>query len=116
MRAHRKLLVLAVVAAALAAPASATALQPVVHTTAQQIDGTDQFAWSCVARALPPITSYSLRCNGQTAVGVFPVATISGVSSGPPQVCWSGSFQYGTGFPPQWATYSGCREGEHLPA
>src|SRR5688500_2705251 len=115
MRMHTKLISAAVLAAALAVPSTASALQPVVHTTAQQIDGGDQFVRSCVARALPPSTSYTLRCNGQTAVGVFPVATISGVSSGPPQVCWSGSFQYGTGFPPQFATYSGCREGEHLP-
>ena len=116
MRLHNKLLALAVLAAALAAPSTASALQPVVHTTAQQIDGTDQFVWSCVARALPPITSFSLRCNGQDTVGFYPVATISGVSSGAPRVCWSGSFQYGTGFPPQWAFFSACREGEHLPA
>ena len=111
----RKFIVAAVAGAALIAPAGASAIQPVVHTTAQQIDGTNQYAWSCVARALPPITSFSLYCNGQRAVGIFPVATISGVSSGPPRVCWSGSFQYGTGFPPQFAFYDGCREGEHLP-
>ena len=112
---RRELIALAVAGAALAGPATASALQPVVYTTAQQIDGSDQFAWSCVARALPPIMSFSLRCNGQDTVGFYPVATISGVSTGPPRVCWSGSFQYGTGFPPQWAFYSGCREGEHLP-
>ena len=110
-----KIIAAIVAAAALACPAGASALQPVVHTTAQQIDGTDQFAWSCVARALPPITSFSLYCNGQSAVGIFPVATISGVSSGPPRVCWSGSFQYGNRFPPSFAFYDGCREGEHLP-
>ena len=112
----RKLIALAVAGAALAGPSSASALQPVVHTTAQRIDGTDQYVWSCVARALPPITSYTLRCNGQSAVGVFPVMTISGVSTGAPGVCWSGWFQYGSGFPPASASYSGCREGEHLPA
>ena len=113
----RKRIIAAIVAgAALAGPASASALQPVVHTTAQQIDGTNQYAWSCVARALPPITSFSLSCNGQSAVGIFPVATISGVSTGAPRVCWNGSFQYGTGFPPTYAFFSGCRYGEHLPA
>ena len=112
----KKFIALAVLGAALAGPSTASALQPAVRTAAQQIDGTNQFAWSCTATALPPITSFSLRCNGQTAVGIFPVATISGVSSGPIQVCWSGSFQYGTSFPPQFATYSGCRYGEHLPA
>ena len=112
----RKFIAAAVAGAALIVPSSASALAPVVHTTAQRIDGTDQYVWSCVGRALPPITSFSLRCNGQTAVGIFPVATISGVSSGPPRVCWSGSFQYGSGFPPSFAFYDGCREGEHLPA
>lgn len=110
-----KLVPLAAAAAALAVPASASALQPAVHTTAQQIDGTGKFAWTCAARALPPITTFTLRCNGISAVGAGPVATISGVSTGAPRVCWSGSFTYGTGFPPPSAFFSGCREGEHLP-
>jgi hypothetical protein len=113
---HKKLIAIAVAGAALAGPASASALQPAVHTTAQRIAGTDQYVWTCVGRALPPITSFSLYCNGQQAVGIFPVATISGVSTGAPRVCWSGSFQYGTRFPPSWASYGDCREGEHLPA
>ena len=111
---NKKLLTLTVVAAALAAPTSASALQPAVHTTATPIDGTDQFAWTCVARALPPITSFSLYCNGQSALGLYPVQATAGVSTGPPRVCWSGSFQWGTGWPPNWASYSGCREGAHL--
>jgi hypothetical protein len=111
----KKKAIIAALAGAALMPASASALQPTVTTTAQRIDGTDQYVWSCVGRALPPITSFSLSCNGQTAVGVFPVATISGVGTGAPRVCWSGVFQYGTGFPPPYAFYSGCREGEHLP-
>ena len=113
---QKKLVALAVAGAALAAPAGAAALAPAVQTTAQQIEGTDQYAWACVVRALPPITSFTVYCNGQKAVGIFPVATVAGVSSGPPRVCWDGWFQWGTGFPPQWADFEGCREGEHLPA
>lgn len=113
---QKKLIAAAVACAALAGPSSAAAIAPAVHTTAQQIDGTDQYAWSCVVRALPPITSFSAYCNGRRVVGVFPVATISGVGTGAPEVCWSGSFQYGSGFPQYWSTFSGCRHGEHLPA
>jgi hypothetical protein len=113
---HKKLIALAVAGTALAGPSSASALAPSVSTAAQQIDGTGQYAWTCVVRALPPINSFNVRCNGQTAVGIFPFATISGVSTGAPRVCWSGSFNYGSGIPGQWATFSGCREGEHLPA
>ncbi len=108
-----KLLAAAVTAAALALPASASALQPVVYTTATPIDGTDKFAWSCAARALPPINWFSLYCNGKQAVGVFPVAATADVGSGAVQVCWSGSFSYGTRFPYTWAQYSGCRYGPH---
>ncbi len=111
---HKKLIALAVAGAALAVPASASALAPAVYTTAQSIEGTDQYAWSCVGRALPPINSFTLTCNGQRAVGTGPVLTISGVSTGTPGVCWSGSFNWGSPIG-QWANYSGCREGEHLP-
>ena len=112
---HRKLIAVAVAGAALAGPSTASALEPAVYTTAQPIDGTGQYVWSCVSRALPPITSVNLYCNGQSAVGGFPVATISGIGTGEPRVCWGGSFQYGTGFPPSWASFGGCREGAHLP-
>lgn len=112
---HRTLVALAAAGAALAAPASASAIAPTVHTSAERIDGTDQYVWTCVGRSLPPITAFTLYCNGEAAVGIFPVRAISGVAAGTPRVCWSGSFQWGKTFPYQWASFSGCREGEHLP-
>jgi hypothetical protein len=110
-----KFIAAAIAGAALIAPSGASALQPTVRTAAQRIDGTDQFVWTCVGYALPPITSFTLNCNGQRAVGTFPVATISGVGTGAPRVCWNGVFQYGTGFPAPYAFFDDCREGEHLP-
>ena len=110
---HKKLIVLAIACAALVAPSTASALQPSVTTTATKIAGTNQYAWTCTARALPPITSFTLYCNGVEAVGTFPVKTISGVGYGTPQVCWSGSFRWGSGLSQNFANYSGCRYGEH---
>jgi hypothetical protein len=110
----KKLIALAIVVAALAAPSSASALQPVVHTTATRIPHTNQYEWTCTARALPPITSFTLWCNGVKAVGTAQVQTISGVGTGSPQVCWDGSFRWGSGLSQNWANFDGCRYGEHL--
>jgi hypothetical protein len=109
---NKLLLPFAACLAVLALPASASALAPSVHTTATDL-GDGRFAWTCTARSLPPITGFWVRCNGVDAVGLGPARTAAGVSTGPIQVCWDGSFQYGKDFPPRWASFSGCRYGEH---
>ncbi len=113
---QKKLIALAVAGAALAGAPSASALAPTVRTTAQLIEGTDQYAWSCVISGHPSITSLTFQCNDQRALGTFAAVAAGGVSFGPPRVCWSGTFGYVQNGLTRYASYSGCREGEHLPA
>jgi hypothetical protein len=111
-----KLITVALAGAALLAPSTAAAAVPSFTTSAVRISETE-YAWTCVIRAQGSITGLNYTCNGKRAIGNYPVATISGVSTGAPRVCWDGSFSYqNVGQPTTWVRWNGCREGEHLPS
>jgi opacity protein-like surface antigen len=83
----RKILLAAAALAALAAPATAHAVDVPVDVQIVPI-GNGQYAWTCAGHANPvAVTSFNLWCNGQSAVGVHPVKAIGGVSS-TPTVCY----------------------------
>lgn len=111
MRKLRHLAVLAVCAAALGAPTAANAIGVVVTTAASPIPGTDQFAWSCVGRAAPPIDSFTLTCNDQRAVGIYPILAAAGLGTGTAQVCYRWTMRI------DWTSYTheGCSPATVLP-